>query len=197
MHKDVLKKERMLLMLDQIGINNITIIDAVDAEFISDTQFNAISMSHEMAIDVAIDYRGPVLILEDDCLLNNGLPGTLVIPDDADAVYLGHSAAGVSSIPVVIKDTTFADITGSASYSRHNDLMYRISSMVGAHAILYISDRFKVLANELTRYAYNKSINHDILFVMLQQMYNVYGYYNPYFVQTSQYQLSREFLNGN
>ena len=196
MHKDTHKFDRMQDMLRGQGFTHIEFIDAVDAEFIGDTQFNAISMSHEMAIKIATWYDFPFLILEDDCLINLEIPDVITVPDDAHAVYLGHSVAGVSSVPIIVDDPTFASITTNASIEQYSEDMYKINSMVGAHAILYLSEDFKKAAHAIAHAAYNKSINHDIMFAFLQLVYNVYGFSIPYFIQTSQYQLTKDVLRG-
>ncbi len=98
------------------------------------------ALSHLRALKEA-DLRPPFLVLEDDCeFIDERFHYTFVVPDEVDALYLGHSAVGLSDQP---------DRYGlrwgrhrNVRYDTHDDAYIRVYNMLGRHAIVYVSERF-------------------------------------------------------
>ena len=115
----------------------------------------------------------PILIVEDDI----GWTGikTIDIPLDADAIYLGLSYCGGHAT-----ENIHVLYCNAIPYS---DTQCRIINMLSAHAILYISKRYKqAVMNELYKI---KDINYynDVAISRIQKDYNVYGNNVPVFFQ--------------
>lgn len=108
----------------------------------------------------------PLLILEDDARLQKIIYQLENIPSDADAVYLGISAVGNGHFPF-----------NSASVEPYENV-YKINSMRSAHAILYLTRRYKLaIANAI------QGKICDIEMANVQHKFNVYGFDNPIFIQ--------------
>lgn len=107
----------------------------------------------------------PILLLEDDVKWNGVLD--VEIPTDADALYLGNSNSGNHYLqwPHLKK-------------AGHNH--YRIFSMRGAHAIIYISKKYKEFAS--LSIDGNKQVL-DVTLAGIQKNFNVYTLNEPIFYQ--------------
>lgn len=78
--------------------------------------------------------KPPFLIVEDDARI---IPGneraTIVVPNNADALYLGT--------------TLFGRINGNTQYnsvisSIHNDNLFRVYNMLAMHGVIYLTERY-------------------------------------------------------
>ncbi len=123
------------------------------------------------------DINGPVVILEDDCVISR--KHTVIdVPDDADAVYLGLSNWGY--LDSVSK-------SGNFNYMRHKQFkdIYRIDGMLATHAILYISKEYKEIATRVAKWSADNDRHIDQGFALVQKYFNVYALENPLFYQHS------------
>lgn len=125
----------------------------------------------------------PILILEDDVNSTQWYTDTISIVDalNPDAIYLGYSwwawdaaRAQMSSLPSPTKVT------------KTEDSFYKIVNMTSAHAILYITKKYKeACANAAEEYLQDPNgIKHcDVPYALLQNKYNVYATPKHYFYQ--------------
>lgn len=132
----------------------------------------------------------PVLILEDDIKLYNRCGGcslkmnNIDIPEDCDAYYLGYYDWGVYDYRY--KDKRYCKyqciIVPGKDY-------FRITNMMGGHAIIYVSKRFK--ERIIADFGKDDPKPNDVLLAESLKDFNVYGAHCPLFYQ------SIDFNNGN
>lgn len=123
--------------------------------------------SHALAATKALEYDGPVLILESDATARKGASERFVIPAETDAVYCGLSQWGHSGRRSAWRDT------------RNRDLV-RIINMLASHAILLVSRRFK---EQYRMWSTHPQEPFDIELARNQPRYNVFGLKNPPYYQ--------------
>ena len=101
------------------------------------------------------------------------------VPKNADAVYLGVSSWGRMnghSGPFV-------------QYEKVSDNFYRVYNMLGAHAILYLTEEYVRMCQRVSFHAGNVIGSYqDIGFAEIQRWFNVYTFDDPMFYQNSSYQ---------
>ena len=137
----------------------------------------------------------PVLILEDDVQTWNDVnadgcacpdpshvhprpPTDIYIPHAADAIYLGISRAGGSFYH------GFDD--GPCIVEPYNAEMVRVKNMLSAHAILYLSARYKAdAAQRLKGIRGLANYYSDVVLSRLHPYYNIYAYKRPLFYQSA------------
>jgi hypothetical protein len=127
-------------------------------------------LSHIECIKKSIECGKPTLILEDDATITPSYEDILNLPDNCDAVYLGVS-------------------TGSPGYisKRYNDKFLRIGRMLAAHAVLYISERYKHAALEAAEhFVHNLHYPWDISPTTIQEHTLVLTPNLPYYIQSDE-----------
>ena len=165
--RDVEKREKIESSLKELGFKNIIRLSGVER----DNGKVGCAISHALAME---EVEPPFIVFEDDCVPLNFEP-IIVIPDDADAVYLGISSWGrmnSHSGPFV-------------QWKRIDDKLLQVYNMLGAHAILYINEDFVDLYKRVAYNGYLIEDYHDIGFAEVQKYYDVYAFDNPMFYQTS------------
>ena len=177
--EDTDKRRKIESMLSKYRFKEVIRLSATKAE----TFIQGCTTSHGRAIEVAYQLGGPVLILEDDAIELNGLPEELEIPDSADAIHLGTYAIGLSEIHGTSQKWTVGP--SQIQVTPVSDGIYRVVSMLAAHAILYISDDYKKFAYRACKRALEILVPHDVLFSLGQTFYEVLVYDTPFFAQTS------------
>ncbi len=138
----------------------------------------------------------PVLILEDDVQWTGHAEGTCVchdpshghgrspydiyIPHGADAIYLGISKRGGSFY------NGYDD--GPCKTEPYNASMVRVKNMLSAHAVLYLSARYKAdVAERLRGIRGMSNYFSDVVLSRLHPYYNIYAYKRPFFYQSAAY----------
>ena len=126
--------------------------------------------------NIAILSRGenPVLIIEDDIHTDVNTLVNFKIPDDADALYFGiSSCAG---------DSTLNMFNGQSIVEFYDKTWSRVINMLGTHAILYLSKRYKeAVVNKFL--ALGNYDHADVCISRIQKNFNVYCLNNPLFYQ--------------
>jgi GR25 family glycosyltransferase involved in LPS biosynthesis len=113
---------------------------------------------------------GPTLVLEDDAITTPAYQNILEVPDNCDAIYLGVS-------------------TGSPGYisNKYNENFLRIGRMLAAHAVLYISDRYKKAALEQAElFVHKLHYPWDISPSIIQEHFLVLTPNFPYYIQSDE-----------
>ena len=88
------------------------------------------------------DLEVPFLLLEDDTVFTDDFTPILEFPKETDAVYLGVSRFGIDW-----SKSEWASWDGTEATDYNADYL-RVHNMVGAHAVLYISAKYKQNAYE-------------------------------------------------
>jgi hypothetical protein len=132
----------------------------------------------DATVDILTTYMNePFLLLEDDV----GFTGVLEfdMPAEADAIYFGLSKYGGSK--------TINRWDGLATHGPYSATQTRVLNMLAAHAILYISARYKqAVVDALLPYR-NISYNSDVLMSRIQANFNVLALKKPVFYQSSKF----------
>ena len=178
------EKRRVFMkeQLDKLGYN-YTFIDAIKSP-----RPIGIALSHYKTL--LMDIEPPFVILEDDCQFIDNFNETFDVPDNTDAIYLGHSCFGLKKIdqynvrwggPKLVK------------YSQFNKDFLKIECMLARHAIIYISKNFQnaaIEANKKSLFKHFIPIPGDISYAEMQKDYLVLSPNNPICYQSGKH-------NGN
>jgi hypothetical protein len=173
------RRQSVAAVCEQLGLD-WRIVDAIAA---SPGRVGC-ALSHLRALSQSTAGR-PLLILEDDVGVEDGVTPELEIPGDADAVYLGASIYGAVDIVDYVGFTRMlaADPAGP-------DLL-RVYNLLSTHAILYLSERFKQAAAESIVQSLIDDWEHDKGMARLQERFCVYALRRPAFFQAAALQASR------
>jgi len=124
---------------------------------ISIAHFRGCGTSHIQILDDTA-HQTPLLILEDDIEFVENFNPVLEIPDDSDGVYLGVSHGNI--------------YYGSC---KHNEHYLRISGILAAHAILYVTPRYRQAMSEVGKYClYTLNKPWDVGTAGIQNQFKVY-----------------------
>jgi hypothetical protein len=140
--------------------------------------FRGCGTSHIEILDNT-QYSTPLLVLEDDIEFIDNFNPVLNIPDDSDGVYLGISHGNV--------------YYGSC---RYNENYLRISGILAAHAILYVSDIYRKAMSEVGKYClYNLNKPWDLGTAGIQNRFKIYTPNNPLVYQSNDRQSANKWQN--
>lgn len=121
-------------------------------------------------VDLLDELKGrlPALVLEDDAVASEDFTPLLTLPEGVDAVYLGVSSAGEAGISAV-------DVGGGLA---------RISGVFAAHAILYLSERYRAAVVATARDCVDRRhVPFDVGCAEIQKDFVVLTPYRPFFFQ--------------
>jgi hypothetical protein len=171
--KYLAREKHMYELLHTIGFKSITHYKSGTEEYPT-CLVNA-------TIDILNKYMDdePVIILEDDIEIYKDLNSetTIDLPEDSDAFYLGFSKSGGSK--------THNSDEGPSDIKKISDTYIQIFNMLGAHAILYKSKKYKErIIKELTIIKKIKGYYNDVVMSRLHPDYNIYGFHYPLFYQS-------------
>jgi len=122
-------------------------------------------------IDLLEELKGklPALVLEDDAVASEDFAPLLTLPEGVDAVYLGVSIAGEAGISAV-------DVGGGLA---------RISGVFAAHAILYLSERYRSAVVATARDCIDRRrVPSDVGWAEIQKDFVVLTPHLPFFFQS-------------
>ena len=162
-----------IAMERQFGMLGMEYTERISARVIAppevtkfDKHFVGCGQSH---IDALQSGEAPLLILEDDAQVTEDYREEIDIPHGADAIYLGWSTANKK---MTVKN-----------FSEH---LVKVTGLAAAHAILYLSPRFKAYAENAIRVAiYEEQVPLDVMLGHIQENFNVYAVRKPYFIQSN------------
>ena len=163
--------------------------------FISNDPYSGVRIgcakSHLKALEEAVKYEEPVLILEDDVNSTEWYSQAIEIPDDTDAFYVGTCLNGIHP------NWELTNIDGGCCgyplpLERH-DKYYRIHGMLTTHAILYCSNSYKQYCIDLIKK--NENGRHiDVLFASNMFRHKIYASKKPLFFQDCEKENNDAFL---
>jgi hypothetical protein len=124
----------------------------------------------------------PFLLLEDDVELSEWVTSMdIEIPENTDAFYFGFSK--YAGHPERNDSLGY----GSYQFQSVNDTYVRILNMVSAHAILFVSKRYKYANMEVMKRIFGGDMGTytpDVLISRIQPQFNIYAYKYPFFYQS-------------
>ena len=166
------KNKSMQKLIKDCGFKNSIRVEGVSRP---DNPLIGCSLAHLRGLK---EIDPPFILFEDDCEIKNFEP-EIEVPENADAVYLGVSSWGRMnghSGPFV-------------QYEKVSDNFHRVYNMLGAHAILYLTEDYVRMCQRVSFHAGNVIGSYqDIGFAEIQRWFNVYTFDDPMFYQTSSYQ---------
>lgn len=167
------RKNHMDKLLNKIGFKNITFYKSPTENYP-----NCLTNSEISILKNNLNNE-PILIIEDDVEEYIELNDTteIIFPENTDAFYLGFSKVGGSYYH------NFDD--GSSVISFINNDYIKIYNMLGAHAVIYLSQRYKQkIIDELSKILDRDNYYNDVIISRIQRNYNIYGYKFPLFYQS-------------
>lgn len=168
------RKVHMDLLLKNLGFKNVTM-------FKSGTESYPTCLA-QATIDVLTSRLDdePFILLEDDVDVTKwfDINKSLIFPQDTDAMYLGL-AMGAGSTTLNVDD-------GPSQITRISNTHIKIHNMLGAHAILYVSCRYKqAVIHEMYRILSKVGHHSDVAISRIHSKFNIYGYHYPIFCQSN------------
>jgi len=130
-------------------------------------QFRGCGQSH---IDILDDtnYSTPLLILEDDVEFCDNFNPVIEVPDNADGIYLGISHGNIYY-----------------QTAQYNENYLRINGILAAHAILYITPKYRQAMSEIGKFClYDLSKPWDLGTAGIQKEYMVLTPNSPMIYQS-------------
>lgn len=172
-----LKKDyaKNLAMQDLLG--QFDNVNRIEATYIKDNAVKALAMSQKEAVQ---SITTPGIVLEDDCIKAN-FRTTIEVPNDADIVFLGIWDVDSPAIP-----------SGKylPAWVGYNDDLVKVNSMNGSHAILFVSELGKMIAERAYDVAAQTELWNDAILNRVLPFINAYALRKPIFAQTSQLELT-------
>jgi hypothetical protein len=142
-------------------------------------------LSHLRALRLSTPGK-PLVILEDDVGVNERFDPVIKVPADADAVYLGASIYGAVDI------VDYVGFTNMLAADVVDDDLLRVYNLLSTHAILYLTERFKLAtAESILQSLVDHDWEHDKAMAKLQETFTVYALRRPMFFQAANLQSSR------
>lgn len=170
--KYIKRLENTKKLLSTLGFRNIE-------HFKSGTKSypNCLSLATIEVLKQHLD-DNPVLIVEDDINITEwaNINDEFVYPTNTDAFYLGFSMDGGS--------TTLNSHDGPSKIKCVSKKNVKIENMLTTHAIIYVTARYKQACINQLEYAILNNMYNDVAISRIQEKYNIYGFYYPWFYQT-------------
>jgi hypothetical protein len=164
------RKLHMTDMLQKIGCKRI--------EFFKSSSEQYPKCLSNANIEILKKYLNePVLILEDDVEFT-GID-TFDFIDTADAIYFGISRS--AGHPYENKDL------GYAVFEPYSNTQVRVMNMLTTHAILYISEKYKLAVIDKLQESIVNNYYNDVLISRLQPQFLVLANKKPSFYQSSKF----------
>lgn len=160
------RKENTITLLKKHGFENVSTATSPEKYPIG-VSLTKINILRENLNDE------PVLIVEDDIEITS-IPPYIEVPDDTDAVYLGLSLCGTH-------DSLNVGIRGLARVVNLKNGYSKVSNMLGNHAIVYISKKYKT--GVMHAIEDRLEIVLDVVISRLQPLYNILCLNEPVFYQ--------------
>lgn len=144
------------------------------------------ALSHLRALKLP-GLEPPFLVLEDDCqLLKRRFRNRFDLPDDTDALYLGHSIFGLGDVRP--RHGLRWGEARKVEYARAEAGYLRFFNVLARHAILYISPRFHraaIRANQRALYGHPFPVPGDVEYAAMQPRFKVLATEKPLCCQSS------------
>jgi GR25 family glycosyltransferase involved in LPS biosynthesis len=156
-------------MLDALGCSNVQ-------HYKSGTETYPKCLNQALIAILSANLDTPVLILEDDVIFTGNAEFDYV--EDADAIYFGLSKC--AGHPTENKNE------GNAKFTPYSMSQVRVQNMLAAHAILYISRRYKEAIIDLLQSNMDKVWEMDVLISRIQSKFKILANMKPMFYQSAE-----------
>lgn len=168
------RKNNIEAMLSNAGFTNVHRFSAIK----NDHPSLGCALSHKAILDkiIADGIDVPFLILEDDASILNNFNPEVVVPDNADAVYLGLTTSAR------MWNYTVLDMV----VSNVDDEVFRIYNLLAAHAILYTNIEYVKFLARAIQTAIDVDGHQDIVRASTMKFFNIYAKNNAIFFQNDQ-----------
>ena len=123
--------------------------------------------------------QSPIFILEDDIECTKHLKEKIIIPSDADAIYLGVSNHGY------VRNNVYG-FRGTVLASRHSNDYLRVLNMCSTHAIIYLSEKYIEACRSVISSCLSKGIAFDVGLASIHRHFNILTPNDPWFYQKGQ-----------
>jgi len=168
------RRNNFIKLAEQLNFKNWSFYDGVETgDHIEGCALSQINVLNDNLNDESI------LIMEDDVCNSQYYQNIVDVPADSHAIYFGYSNWAADPIRAKMSMLEPASVT-------KKDNFYQIKNVTSAHAILYISKKYKeACATEAKKYLYDPLGNRhcDVVYAKLQNKFNVYATPQPYFYQ--------------
>jgi len=171
------RKEYMFNFLQKIGFKNVTMFKSETSEIYP----KCVAEDTYSILSSRLDDE-PFLLVEDDIELTEWVTDmNIEIPQDTDAFYLGFSIYGGSKTSP-IESNGYGNINVQPFLEKY----VKILNMLGTHAVLYVSKRYKQAVFDLMETIIESDIPmiSDVMITRIQENYNIYAYKFPFFFQS-------------
>lgn len=195
LNKDIDKKNNTESILNKCGFKNFSRIEGVEVSITKEAnaiktigQIYGCLLSHKKAM---YKKNANFIIFEDDidevCFVDE-----IEIPDDADALYLGHMSWGLINGAGYKNSVQYEEVQGFPN-------IYRVYNALSTHAILYISESYVKKCRDAIEESINSAnfldknfdandISADVLFAKLHPDHKIYALGLPAFYQVGYYE---------
>ena len=168
-----LRKLHMDELLKNIGFTNVE-------HYKSSTENYPDCLSEATINILKANLENPVIILEDDIEWTGKID--IEYNSDCDAIYLGLSKCGGHPVNNI-------DL-GSSQFDKWSNTQVKVLNMLGGHAILYISKKYKDAIIDILNNNKNRKYYNDVLFSRIQSKYLVLAEKVPLFYQAGKFNSS-------
>jgi hypothetical protein len=166
------RNQSMVNMLSHYGLS-FSRVEAILAD--PKQEYDVVADSHLKALNSSSAEK--LLILEDDCVPHN-YKNEFEVPDDADIVYLGiHGYKHVRE--------------------KVSPELWKVSGMISAHAILYLTQQGKNILIEAQKLTKDKKYPFDFSLAKLQNKVNTYALNRPIWYQKDYPELTKFDLDSS
>jgi hypothetical protein len=168
LESDVEKSEKIQELLKGLGFINVTRFPGIKEE----VKKVGVAKSHNALLKELSNEQTPFIVFEDDILKYKFTPN-LLVPEDADAFYLGNSLFGLKN-----------GIGQKRIIAKHYDLdIFRVYNMLAAHAILYTNNDYVRFLAKATEFNISIGDNQDKARAETMKYWNIYANQLPMFYQ--------------
>ncbi len=134
---DSFKRERMQRQLTDLGLR-FEFVSAIEC----DPPSLGTTLSHLKVLSLP-HIKTPFGVLEDDCVFNENFRYEYTVPRKLDAFYLGISRFG-TEVPGKLSYGMWDQVR----WSRYDRNTLRVFNMLALHAVLYMNDRYRQVAQK-------------------------------------------------
>jgi hypothetical protein len=166
------RNQSMVNMLSHCGLR-ASRVEGILAS--ANQEYDVVADSHLKALNSSSAEK--LLILEDDCVPHN-YRNEIEVPDDADIVYLGIHGY-------------------QHARERISPELWKVSGMIAAHAILYLTQQGKDILIEAQKLTKDKKYAFDVSLAKLQNKVNTYALNSPVWYQKDYPELTKFELDNS
>lgn len=169
------KREKMNALVKELGFKQLRISPGI----IKSHKRAGVAAAHLSALQTL---SLPSAVFEDDCVILNKVI-SVDIPDDADALFLGHMG-------ITANDPKNQKVTKEVNYWKVEgyDDIYKIYGILSGHGIIYLTQRYVESVIQTIIENGDSYTQQDVPVAELQKEFNVYAVGHPVVYQSGVYE---------